>query len=220
MSISEQVKELRMYADEYEQPPYGRAVEKTENVLRNAADIIETLSAKLQVADTERSSAYYENDTFAKIITALDERIGAEWRIIAGLNDETQIYGCTRSLEAYQQSKLIVKQNIEEYKEKQSEMDYGGGWISCEDRLPKIGQIVIVYQSFREIHGNPGTSTSIGQYLGSDDDNVPNWRFISYRANIHERLVSAYMVDNWQIIGNNEYVIAWQPLPEPYCPQS
>lgn len=98
-------------------------------------------------------------------------------------------------------------------------MENGGGWISCEDRLPRIGQIVIVCQSFRGIHGNPGTSTSIGQYLGSDDDNVPNWRFISYRANIHERLVSAYMVDNWQIIGNNEYVIAWQPLPEPYHPQ-
>lgn len=41
-------------------------------------------------------------------------------------------------------------------------MEDCGGWISCKERLPKVGQIVIVCQSFREIHGNPGTSTSIG----------------------------------------------------------
>lgn len=144
MSISEQVKELRMYADEYEQPPYGRAVEKTENVLRNAADTIEALSTKLQAANVEQPSHIMKNDTFTKIITALDERIGAEWRIIAGLNDETQIYGCTRSLEAYQQSKLIVEQNIEEYKEKQSETDYGGGWIPCKRKMPEVGKPVLV----------------------------------------------------------------------------
>lgn len=91
----------------------------------------------------------------------------------------------------------------------------GGGWIACEDRLPEVGQIVIVCQSFREIHGNPGTSTSIGQYLGSDD-NLQHWRFISYRVNIYEKLTDAYMVDNYQIIGDNEYVISWHPLPEPY----
>lgn len=93
----------------------------------------------------------------------------------------------------------------------------GCGWIACKDRLPEVGQIVIVCQSYREIHGNPGTSTSIGQYLGSYD-NLPHWRFISYMADIYEKLTDAYMVDNYQIIGDNEYVISWKPLPEHYRP--
>lgn len=175
MSISEQVKELRMYADEYEQPPYGRAVEKTENVLRNATDTIEVLSTKLQTANMEQPSPHYENDIFAKIITALDERIGAEWRIIDGLNDETQIYGFVRSLEAYQQSKLIIEQNIEEYKERQSEMDYGSGWIVCEDALPDDGESVLVTDGeyVYLVEYDADLDVAFG-----DVDNIIAWRYL------------------------------------------
>lgn len=54
MSISEQVRELRIYASTYEESPFGREVEGTAGVLRKAADTIESLTAKL--ADIERSA--------------------------------------------------------------------------------------------------------------------------------------------------------------------
>lgn len=54
MSISEQVKELRLIAKEYGKPPYGMEVRGTVEALCKAADTIETLSAKLQAANMER----------------------------------------------------------------------------------------------------------------------------------------------------------------------
>lgn len=49
MSISEQVKELKWYASYQE-------CEKTQELMYNAADTIESLSAKLQAANMERSA--------------------------------------------------------------------------------------------------------------------------------------------------------------------
>ncbi len=57
MSISEQVKELRYKADIFEKS--GCAVDGIVKAFRNSADTIETLSAKLAVANMERSDRYY-----------------------------------------------------------------------------------------------------------------------------------------------------------------
>lgn len=54
MSISEQVKELREYADGYKKSDFG--VDGIVKILYQAADTIESLSAKLQAANMERSA--------------------------------------------------------------------------------------------------------------------------------------------------------------------
>lgn len=59
--ISEFVKTLRLYASEYNESPYGREIEGTEDLLKEAADIIEELSAKLASANMERSEQYYKD---------------------------------------------------------------------------------------------------------------------------------------------------------------
>lgn len=59
--ISELVKKLRFYASEYNELPYGREVEGTGDLLKEAADIIEELSAKLASANMERSEQYYKD---------------------------------------------------------------------------------------------------------------------------------------------------------------
>jgi len=57
--ISEQVKEIREYADSYYKADFGR--EGIVKVLRQAADTIEALSAKLSAANMERSETYYND---------------------------------------------------------------------------------------------------------------------------------------------------------------
>lgn len=118
-----------------------------------------------------------------------------------------------KALEEIQQYRAIG--TVEECREamERQEKYYNSEWISCEDRLPEVGQIVIVYQSFRGIHGNSETHISIGQYLGNGND-LPHWRFISYMVNIYGELTYASIADNWQ--GDSEYVISWRTLPEPY----
>lgn len=47
------------------------------------------------------------------IFTELDKRISTQLEIIAGLNDPVYRYGFMKSLEAYQQCKLIVEDLID-----------------------------------------------------------------------------------------------------------
>lgn len=44
----------------------------------------------------------------SNVIAELDRRINTQLKIIAGLNDPVHRYGFTKSLEAYQQCKLIL----------------------------------------------------------------------------------------------------------------
>lgn len=57
--ISELLDKLRKYAAEYNLPPFGREVKGTAELLNEAANTIETLSAKLSAANMERSERYY-----------------------------------------------------------------------------------------------------------------------------------------------------------------
>lgn len=54
----------------------------------------------------------------AKITKDLDDRIDNQLKILAGIGDEAHRYGFVKALEAYQQCKIIVEQNIKEYKRK------------------------------------------------------------------------------------------------------
>lgn len=57
--ISELVDKLMKYAAEYDLPPFGREIDGTKELLKEAADTIESLSTKLQAANMERSERYY-----------------------------------------------------------------------------------------------------------------------------------------------------------------
>lgn len=64
---------------------------------------------------------------FEKIIQEIDNRIKTQIKIMAGLAaNETYRYGFGKSLEAYEQSKLIVEQAAAEYND---------DWIPVEERL-------------------------------------------------------------------------------------
>lgn len=56
---TELVEKLRHYAEEYKNPPYGREIVGTEELLTQAADTIEELSEKVARQNMERSSQYY-----------------------------------------------------------------------------------------------------------------------------------------------------------------
>lgn len=58
MSISEQVKKLRNLVKEYKNPPYGREVAGTAEALSEAADTIESLSAKLAAENMENGGGW------------------------------------------------------------------------------------------------------------------------------------------------------------------
>ena len=57
--ISELVKELRKYAEEYKNLSWSEVCEKTKRMLNCATDTIEELSLKLHNSQMERSSMYY-----------------------------------------------------------------------------------------------------------------------------------------------------------------
>ena len=48
----------------------------------------------------------------ADMLSQLEKRINAQLKIIAGLNDPVYEYGFTKSLEAYQQCRLILEDAI------------------------------------------------------------------------------------------------------------
>lgn len=63
-------------------------------------------------------TAFDAYEVIAKIIEDLDARIDNQLKILAGIGDEAHRYGFVKTLEAYQQCKMIVEQNFEEYKRK------------------------------------------------------------------------------------------------------
>ena len=49
---------LKKYSEEYDLPPFGREIEGTKELLNQAANIIEALSAKLQAANMENGCGW------------------------------------------------------------------------------------------------------------------------------------------------------------------
>ena len=60
------------------------------------------------------------DEIIAKIIEDLDDRIDNQLKILAGIGDEANKYGFVKALEAYQQCKIVVEKNFEEYKRKKA----------------------------------------------------------------------------------------------------
>lgn len=148
-----------------------------------------------KTANMEHSGRYYEDDIFQKIISDLDRKIGTQLKIIASPKDEIYRYGYTKSLEAYQQAKLMIQISLEEYKGKQSDVHYGNGWIACEDRLPNgYCHCLVTRRNDYEY----GYDTDVREDVWIELEGVWDWQ------SKHEGLI-----DN---------IIAWQSLPEPYRP--
>lgn len=59
--LSDQVKKLREYAKGYENNPCNKAILDTDKILRQAADIIEILFAKVANTNTEQLDRYYNS---------------------------------------------------------------------------------------------------------------------------------------------------------------
>lgn len=57
--INELIQKLRHYAEEYKNPPYGREICGTKELLIQSADAIEELSVKVAQQNMEKSSQYY-----------------------------------------------------------------------------------------------------------------------------------------------------------------
>lgn len=58
------------------------------------------------------------NEVATKITEEMDRRIDSQLKIMSGIGDKAYRYGFINSIEAYQQCKMIVEQNFEEYKRK------------------------------------------------------------------------------------------------------
>lgn len=134
------------------------------------------------------------NKVFKKIIAEFDKRIGTQIKIMAGLGDETYRYGYGKSLEAYQQGKMIVEHAVDEF---------NNGWIPCSERLPEEPEELPTEDKYIE-------------WMTLDGE------FKEYIVTIYgaKEATTLYYIGNgdWydEISGECYKVIAWQPLPEAY----
>lgn len=105
------------------------------------------------------------------------------------------------SIDHYCLSEHAVKMSdIEKIVQKVAE-EYNGGWIACSERLPKEDGSYLVQSVFEEeVH-------FYDQYYDSGCEAFGTYRDY-YDENTLGFLDSEFVKD--------EYVIAWQPLPEPF----
>lgn len=86
-------------------------------------------------------------------------------------------------------------------------------WIPVEERLPELGRIVLVTQTYSWEKFEEGASVTIGRLRPKKNDKM--WEFQHYRPDFR----SGTIMDNGIICPGSEYVIAWRPIPEPYRPE-
>lgn len=136
------------------------------------------------------------NKVFKKIIAEFDKRINANTQLKtrAELGDKMCGYAYAKSIEAYKEGRMIVKQMAKEF---------NNDWILCSDRLPE------------EPERLPAEDELI-------EEMILDGEFKEYIATIYgaEEAITLYYVGNgywYDGIGSEYYkVIAWQPLPVAY----
>lgn len=126
-----------------------------------------------------------------EIEKGFDKRVGTQLKIMAGLRDEVYRYGHGKSLEAYQQSKLLVEEIIRSHME-------DDGWIPVEERLPEERAV------------NPVTRDAYVYPVAVDLGGVIDTRYYSFWKG-HWYNQGPKIMD--------DMVIAWRTLPEPYRPK-
>lgn len=106
---------------------------------------------------------------------------------------------CTKSMELVNKIKLKeIEESIEIVK--QTAEEYNNGWIPCSERLPKV-----------EI--NPVTNDYVRYNVTYKNGDMSDVRCYAYG----EASGGKHWLNGGKIM--DEYVIAWQPLPEPYQPK-
>lgn len=183
MSISEQVKELREF-----EIGWLHDVPMAKSIMNQAADTIESLSAKLQAANMECKKGNYSIGDLSELIDKFDNEK------IKGITDfeQVQIFNALKYLDMYQKVGTIEKfmelrQNMERSAED------CGGWIPCKERLPTKKESIKNDNRFILDDGNR-------RYGGLFD--YEKQCFVQF--------------DFWKGLVEDKCAIAWQPLPEPY----
>ena len=127
-----------------------------------------------------------------EIEAEFDRRIDTQLKIMAGLGDDVYRYGYGKSLEAYQQGKLFVKEIIRKH--------MNDGWVSVDDKLPEDDvDVLITYADIDDENYTDICITTYGYaYLGGNKLDFKEWR------------------SPFEYFKTNYKVIAWRPLPEPY----
>lgn len=94
--------------------------------------------------------------------------------------------------------------------------EYDGGWIPTSEKLPEVNKMVLLYAPYMEYE-----PISIGcLWQGTDENRVPYFRwFAHWEDNDTTKGGLHYSIGCPYICPGSEYVIAWQPLPEPYQPK-
>lgn len=169
--ISELVKDLhrvKRHIDPSEKDMFVCSTVESMKIICTAIDTIESLSAKVAAANMERSERYY----------------GSADKLIEEMAEEIEnCYG--RETELSQRAREYL-----------SEVNYNGGWIACEERLPEepYGCLVTVIDS---------------AFNGSSFEDFEN--ILPYHV--------GYDGEQWNDSDGEKIpfeVIAWQPLPSPY----
>ena len=124
-------------------------------------------------------------EVFEKIIEKLEGKRLSYFLTIANTGDEKLACAYEHVRDALNKAIEIVKQEAEKY---------NNGWIPCSDRLPKLGEVVIITTK-------EGLVYSDIQY---------DYRYNGDKFPCFHRWDS----EMWQCFQPD--VIAWQPLPSPY----
>lgn len=132
------------------------------------------------------------NKAFEKILERLEELRQNQIKELCEHRDFTSEMQSMRGHNILQDAKKIVQEVAKEY---------NGGWIPCSERLPKEDGSYLVQSVFEEeVH-------FYDQYYDSGCEAFGTYRDY-YDENTLGFLDSEFVKD--------EYVIAWQPLPEPF----
>lgn len=194
--LSEQVKELRSYANV---SLYAREG-KVRELLREAVDTIESLSAKL-AENMEWSEGYYE------MRKELAEQHNKAFELISKMPLEGN--------EVWHGYVSGIMQTLGYLIDSMDKLDrhYSGGWIACEDgnHMPEE------HEDFRDIF-DPDTLAVVDteHYTASDLVQVT-----VYDIDKDEYFVcdDCTVDGKWSNFGSDGFkVMAWQLLPEPYRP--
>lgn len=89
------------------------------------------------------------------------------------------------------------------------------GWISCSERMPEPGKIVLINQTYSWEHYEEGAMVTIGRLRPTEKGRMPYWEFQHYRPDFRHGTI----MDNGIICPGSEYVTHWRPLPAPYRPK-
>lgn len=127
-----------------------------------------------------------------EIETEFEIRINTQLKIISGLNDDVYRYGYGKSLEAYQQGKLLASEIIRKH--------MNDGWIPVEERPPEEpGRYNVTFRS---------------------DGSVQEIGYGSCRADVLGFPIGYGWYDLYSATYfSDDAILAWSPLPEPYDPK-